>query len=81
MLTATRQQQIEIEEHCLNYGTSISDYLLGLHNVNMTYKNLTIGTQPMPEKMIREMEEHDHNIKLKREIENAENSKKSKKKT
>lgn len=32
MLTVTREQQVAIEEYCINSGLSISQYLIGLHN-------------------------------------------------
>lgn len=32
ILSVTREQQVAIEEYCINSGLSISQYFLGLHN-------------------------------------------------
>lgn len=43
ILSVTREQQVAIEEYCINSGLSISQYFLGLHN-----KFQTAEKYPLP---------------------------------
>ncbi len=51
ILSVTREQQVAIEEYCINSGLSISQYFLGLHN-----KFQTAEKYPLPTKCVEKEE-------------------------
>jgi hypothetical protein len=75
MINVTRQQQVEIEEHCINLGLSISEYLLGLHK---THQSMMLA-QPS-QNFSKFMEESKQIIEENREAKSDENSIQNKKK-
>lgn len=48
ILSVTREQQVAIEEYCINSGLSISQYLLGLHNKFQTAEKYPLPTKAVP---------------------------------
>lgn len=60
LITVTREEQLEIEEYCMNSGKKISDYLTGLHKAFMK-------SQPKkkeePEEWVKELDASQEEIK------------------
>lgn len=44
MITVTREQQVSVEEHCINAGLSISAYFMALHEQFQRYVKEDIPT-------------------------------------
>lgn len=67
IITVTREQQIAIEEYCVNAGLTISQYLVGLHNA-FQYKVV-----PAPETSFSKFMEDTKKMQddMKREEENS----------
>lgn len=53
MISVTREQQVAIEEYCINHSLSISEYLVGLHNAHQ----FSLVAYPKPQKFSTFMEE------------------------